>query len=93
MLRVDVPLPMFPGWGFVTFDEIFFNLNGLMGNKGVGAPEGGFDQNRWFIGFNRQFTKQFNMDLGYQMQIVNTRKDELVNQINNIIMINFFINL
>ena len=93
MLRVDVPLPQLPDWSFVTFDEIFFNLNGLMGNKGVVAPEAGFDQNRWFIGFNRQFTKQINVDFGYQMQIVNTRRDQLVNQINNCIMINFFINL
>ena len=93
MLRVDIPLPQIPDWSFVTFDEIFFNLNGLMGNKGVLAPEAGFDQNRWFIGFNRQFTPQFNMDLGYQMQIINTRRDQLVNQINNILMINFFINL
>jgi hypothetical protein len=88
MLRVDVPLPMIPSWGFVTFDEIFFNLNGVSG-----GPEGGFDQNRWFIGFNYEFMKQFNMDLGYQMQIINTRKEEMVNQINNTIMLNFFINL
>ena len=93
MVRLDVPLPMFPDWSFVTFDEIFFNLNGRMGNKGVIAPEAGFDQNRWFIGFNRQFTKQINMDVGYQMQIVNTRTENLVNQINNILMINFYINL
>ena len=93
MLRVDVPLPMFPDWGFVTFNEIFVNLNGLMGNRGAGAPEAGFDQNRFFIGFNRQFTKQFNMDVGYQMQIINTRTEEMVNNLNNIILINFFINL
>ena len=33
------------------------------------------------------------MDLGYQVQIVNTRTENMVNQINNCIMINFFINL
>ena len=90
MLRVDVPLPkMIPDTAFVVFDEFFFNLNGVSG----GGPEAGFDQNRFFIGFNHEFMKQFNMDLGYQMQIVNTRKEEMVNQINNIIMMNFFINL
>lgn len=88
MLRVDVPLPMIPGWSFVTFDEIFVNLNGVSG-----GPEAGFDQNRFFIGVNHEFMKQFNVDLGYQMQIINTRKDEMVNQINNAIMLNFFINL
>ena len=89
MLRVDVPLPKIPDTAFVVFDEFFFNLNGVSG----GGPEAGFDQNRFFIGLNHEFMKQFNMDLGYQMQIVNTRKEEMVNQINNIIMMNFFINL
>jgi len=88
MLRVDVPLPMIPSWSFVTFDEIFVNLNGISS-----GPEAGFDQNRFFIGFNREFMKQFNVDIGYQMQIINSRRDEMVNQINNILMINFFINL
>ncbi len=88
MLRVDIPLPMIPSWSFVTFDEIFVNLNGVSG-----GPEGGFDQNRFFIGFNKEFMKQFNVDLGYQMQIINSRRDEMVNQINNCIMLNFFINL
>ena len=95
MLRVDIPLPMFPGWGFVTFDEFFFNLNGISnGSSGQRfGPEAGFDQNRFFVGFNYEFMKQFNMDLGYQMQIINTRRDQMVNQINNCIMLNFFINL
>lgn len=88
LLRVDIPLPMVPNWSFVTFDEIFVNLNGVSG-----GPEAGFDQNRWFIGFNREFTKQINVDFGYQMQIINTRRENMVNQINNCIMINFFINL
>jgi len=37
--------------------------------------------------------KQFNMDLGYQMQIINTRRDEVVNQMNNMILLQFWINL
>jgi len=88
MLRVDVPLPMFPSWGFVAFDEIFVNLNGVSG-----GPDGGFDQNRFFIGFNKEFMKQFNMDLGYQMQITNSRSDEFTKEINHCLMLNFFINL
>ena len=80
---------------FVVFDEIFVNLNGISnGSSGQRfGPEAGFDQNRFFVGFNYEFMKQFNVDLGYQMQIINTRRDELVNQINNTIMINLFINL
>jgi len=88
MLRMDVPLPMVPDWSFVTYDEIFINLNGVSG-----GPEAGFDQNRWFIGFNREFTKQINVDFGYHMQIINTRTENTVNQINNCIMLNVFINL
>ena len=88
MIRVDVPLPMFPSWSFVTFDEIFVNLNGVSG-----GPEGGFDQNRFFIGFNKEFMKQVSVDLGYQMQITNSRSDEFTNEINNCILLNVFINL
>ena len=88
MLRVDIPLPKIQDTAFVTYDEIFFNLNGISG-----GPEAGFDQNRFFIGFNHQFLKQFSVDLGYQMQIINSRKEELVNQMNNMILVQFWINL
>ena len=88
MLRADVSLPKIPDWAFVAYDDIFVNLNGVSGGS-----EGGFDQNRFFLGFNHQFMKQFNMDLGYQMQIINRRQSELVNQINNMILLQFFINL
>ena len=96
MLRVDIPLPkIIPNTSFVVFDEIFVNLNGISnGTSGQRfGPEAGFDQNRFFVGFNYEFMKQFNMDLGYQMQIINTRKEEMVNQINNAILLNFFVNL
>jgi hypothetical protein len=33
------------------------------------------------------------MDLGYQMQELNNRQPELINQINHIILLQFFINL
>ena len=89
MLRVDIGLPkMIPDTAFVVYDEIFVNLNGVSG-----GPEAGFDQNRFFIGFNHEFMKQFNVDLGYQMQIINTRKDLMVNQMNNMILLQFWINL
>ena len=70
------------------YDEIFVNVNSV-GN----GPDSGFDQNRLFLGMNRQFTKHFNMDLGYQMQALNNRQPELINQINHIILLQFFINL
>ena len=33
------------------------------------------------------------MDLGYQMQALNNSQPELINQINHIILLQFFINL
>ena len=61
MLRGDYPQPHTPEWAIVVYDEIFVNVNAV-GN----GPDSGFDQNRLFLGMNRQFTEHFNMDLGYQ---------------------------
>ena len=85
MLRGDFPLPNAPEWAFVVYDEIFVNVNSV-GN----GPDSGFDQNRFFLGMNREFTKYFNMDLGYQMQALNNSQP---GQINQIILLQFFINL
>jgi len=75
----------------VTFDEIVFNSNGLMSNLALSLQRQDSTKTDGF-GFNRKFTKQINVDFGYQMQI-NTRKENMVNQLNNCIMFNFFINL
>jgi hypothetical protein len=88
MLRGDFPLPRIPDTAFVVYDEIFANLN-TVGN----GPEAGFDQNRFFLGLNHKFMKQFNMDLGYQMQAHNYSSSGLINQINNILLLQFFIDL
>jgi len=88
MLRGDFPLPDAPEWAIVVYDEIFLNVNAV-GN----GPDSGFDQNRLFLGMNRQFTEHFNMDLGYQLQALNNSQPELINQINQIILLQFFINL
>jgi hypothetical protein len=88
ILRGDFPLPNAPEWAFVVYDEIFVNVNSV-GN----GPESGFDQNRFFLGMNREFTKYFNMDLGYQMQALNNSQPGHINQINHIILLQFFINL
>lgn len=88
LLRGDFPLPNAPEWALVVYDEIFVNLNAVKN-----GPDSGFDQNRFFVGINREFTKQFNMDVGYQMQAINGNQAGLINQINNIILLQFFINL
>ena len=68
--------PAAPEWAVVVYDEIFMNVNAV-GN----GPDSGFDQNRLFLGLNRQFTEHFNMDLGYQMQTLNNCQPELINQL------------
>ena len=88
MLRGDFPLPDATEWAIVVYDEIFVNVKAA-GN----GPDSGFDQNRLFIGLNRQFTEQFNMDLGYQTQALNNRQPALINQINHSILLQFFISL
>ena len=88
LLRGDFPLPNAPEWALVAYDEIFVNLNAVRN-----GPDSGFDQNRVFLGINREFTKQFNMDVGYQMQAINGNQAGLINQINHIILLQFFINL
>lgn len=93
MLRGAYPLPMAPQWAFVAYDEIFVNLNTVGTTQGKG-PAAGFDQNRAFVGINRTFSKYFNMDFGYQNQLLNSRSiPNLANQMNHVILLNFYINL
>ena len=89
-LRGMYPLPMAPEWALVAADEIFINVN-TVGTRG---PAAGFDQNRVFAGINRTFSPQFNMDIGYQNQLLNSRSiPNLANQMNHMVLIQFFITL
>ncbi|MGC4097661.1 MAG: DUF2490 domain-containing protein [Nitrospira sp.] len=93
MLRGMYPLPSAPEWALVTYDEIFVNLNTVGAVQGKG-PAAGFDQNRFFVGINRTFGKHFNMDAGYQNQLLNSRSiPDLANQMNHTIVLNLYINL
>lgn len=90
MLRGTYPLPMAPEWALVAADEIFVHLN-TVGTRG---PAAGFDQNRFFVGINRTFSKYVNMDVGYQNQLLDSRSiPNLANQMNHIILLQLFINL
>lgn len=89
-LRGMYSLPMAPEWALVVSDEIFINLN-TVGTRGPGS---GFDQNRVFVGVNRTFSKYFNMDVGYQNQLLNSRAiPNLANQMNHMVLLQFFINI
>lgn len=90
MLRGTYPLPMAPEWALVGYDEIFVNINTV----GAQGPAAGFDQNRVFVGVNRTFSPYFNMDLGYQNQLLNSRSiPNLANQMNHMVLLQFFVNL
>ena len=90
LLRGMYPLPMSPEWALVASDEVFVHINTV----GVRGPAAGFDQNRVFVGINRTFSKNFNMDVGYQNQLLNSRTvPNLANQMNHVILLQFFINL
>lgn len=85
-LKLAYPLPFVPEWEVVTYDEIFVNLN-TVEQRG---PEAGFDENRFFLGINRTFSKYFTMDVGYQNQLLNSRSiPNLANQMNHQILLQF----
>jgi len=99
MLKLSYPLPVAPDWALVTYDEIFINLNSVDtfdearrgASKGPGA---GIDQNRFFLGVNKAFNQYFNVDLGYQNQMLNSRTlHGNANLINHILLLQFYINL
>lgn len=84
MLRLAKPLDQEKKWRFILQDEIFFNLHS--GSQ----REGGFDENRLFVGINRTFNEHVNLDFGYQFQHVNIEQTDLLN---HSILANLFINL
>ncbi len=88
MLRGDFPIPQAPDWALVVYDEVFVNVNTT-----TNGPQAGLDQNRIFLGLNRKVTNHISMDMGYQLQALNTAKSGLINQLNHIMLLQFFINL
>ncbi len=93
MLRADFPIPQAPDWALVAYDEVFVNLNTVGASTGKG-PGAGLDQNRFFLGINKTFSRYFNVDMGYQNQMLNSRNlPGNANLINHIFLLQFFINL
>lgn len=87
LLRGRFPLNDSRIWGLVTQNEIFFNLN-----SPTNGPEGGFDQNRFFLGLNKKINAHLSVDGGYQLQAINTDESSLFNTLNHILLIQFFLN-
>ena len=88
LMRVDVPLPQAPEWAVVVYNEVLVNVNSVRN-----GPQEGFDENRFVAAMNRQVTEQISVDFGYQMQAQNRASSGLVNQMNHILLVQFFINL
>jgi len=86
MLRADFPFDKDQIWGSVIYDELFVNLNTV----GSG-PEGGFDQNRFFVGIHRKVNAHLSFDFGYQNQTINTRGPNIADRMNHIILWQWFI--
>lgn len=81
LLRVLYALGKSRKWSLVTSDEYFVNLNSAQN-----APKAGFDQNRFFVGFNRKVNDNINMEAGYMLNFVN-RADPLADRYNHAILI------
>lgn len=86
MVRIDVPFGSDGLWGFVVYDELFVNLNTI--KRG---PQSGFDQNRIFVGVHRKVNNVLGFDFGYQNQSINTSGQHLVDKMNHIILMQWFI--
>lgn len=84
MFRSQIPFTDDKKWSFVFFDEVFVNLN----SKDSG-PKAGIDQNRFFVGLNRKFSKSFNAEGGYLMQYINIAGNS-ENRLNHNILVNFY---
>jgi len=69
MLKLLHPFEFEPRFGFVAWDEVFFNLNNNVGCNCSGLS--GFNQNRAFVGVSWTFNESARMEFGYMDQIVN----------------------
>ena len=88
LLRGRFPLTEDGGWGAVAQDEIFLNLN-----SPTNGPSAGFDQNRFFLGLNRRVNTHLSVDVGYQLQVVDTEEPGFPDNLNHILLIQFFLNV
>lgn len=86
LLRGQVPLADQGRWAFVVQDEIFFNVN-----SPTNGPDGGLDQNRVFVGINRSVNAHLNVDIGYQLQTINTTGSGVFNDKNSILVMQWFL--
>ena len=68
-------------------DELFINLNSV-----EGGPQAGIDQNRIFAGLGIKTLKKARVEVGYQLQYINS-SDQFNDQANHAIVIQTFVGL
>ena len=85
LVRMQHHLPDLPRLSFITWDEIFYNLD----HTDWGAASG-FDQNRAFVGFGWQHQpdSKLRTEIGYLNQTIDIRSG--ADRVNHILSINFF---
>lgn len=81
LVRGLYPIGKSKKWSLVASEEYFVNLNSAQN-----APKSGFDQNRFFIGFNRKINDTMNFETGYMLNFVN-RADPLADRFNHAILL------
>ena len=86
LLRGQFPFDEAKVWSVVAQDEFFVNFN-----SPPNGPEGGFDQNRLFFGVNRKINEHYYVDGGYQLQTLNTREPGFIDDVNHILLMQFFL--
>ena len=86
LLRGQIPFDEAQVWSIVVQDEFFVNFN-----SPPNGPAAGFDQNRLFVGFNRKVNEHLLVDTGYQIQTINTREPGFIDNINHILLMQFFV--
>jgi hypothetical protein len=79
-LWLRIPIPYTNQYYYSMFDEVFFNFN----NPGW-ASSRFFEQNRAFIGFAKQLTKNTLLDIGY----LNQQQFGPPHQVSNVMIISF----
>lgn len=80
MTRAAYPLGKSQHWSLVGSDEFFVNLNTV-----ENGPQGGFDQNRIFVGMNRKLNQHLNAEAGYLNDLVH-HKGPTPERMNHIIV-------
>lgn len=68
-------------WSIVANDELFINLN-----NASRVTTSGFDQNRTYLGINHAFSPHVNLDVGYQLLVLN-RPAPQVNRLGHTLLV------